>query len=56
MKTALVLGGSIAGMIAARVLADHADEVWIVEQDLLEDAPTIRRGAPQSSQAHNLLG
>jgi 2-polyprenyl-6-methoxyphenol hydroxylase-like FAD-dependent oxidoreductase len=56
MKTALVLGGSIAGMIAARVLADHADEVWIIEPDLLEDAPTIRRGAPHSSQAHTLLG
>jgi 2-polyprenyl-6-methoxyphenol hydroxylase-like FAD-dependent oxidoreductase len=56
MKTALVLGGSIAGMIAARVLADHADEVWIIEPDLLEDAPVIRRGAPQGSQAHALLG
>jgi 2-polyprenyl-6-methoxyphenol hydroxylase-like FAD-dependent oxidoreductase len=56
MKTALVLGGSIAGMIAARVLADHADEVWIVEPDLLEDAPAIRRGAPHSGQAHTLLG
>jgi 2-polyprenyl-6-methoxyphenol hydroxylase-like FAD-dependent oxidoreductase len=56
MKTALVLGGSIAGMIAARVLADHADEVWIIEPDLLEDAPAIRRGTPHSSQAHNLLG
>jgi 2-polyprenyl-6-methoxyphenol hydroxylase-like FAD-dependent oxidoreductase len=56
MKTALVLGGSIAGLIAARVLAGHADEVWIVEPDLLEDAPVIRRGAPQASQAHGLLG
>lgn len=56
MKTALVLGGSVAGMIAARVLADHADEVWIVEPDLLEDAPTARRGVPHGSQAHNLLG
>ncbi len=56
MKTALVLGGSIAGLVAARVLADHADEVWIVEPDELDDAPTVRRGAPQGSQAHNLLG
>jgi 2-polyprenyl-6-methoxyphenol hydroxylase-like FAD-dependent oxidoreductase len=56
MKTALVLGGSIAGMITARVLADHADEVWIIEPDFLEDAPIIRRGAPQGSQAHALLG
>lgn len=56
MKTALVLGGSIAGMIVARVLADHADAVWIIEPDRLEDAPVIRRGAPHSSQAHSLLG
>ena len=56
MKTALVLGGSVAGMIAARVLADHADEVWIIEPDLLEDEPTARRGVPHGSQAHNLLG
>lgn len=56
MKTALVLGGSIAGLVAARVLADHADEVWIVEPDDLGDAPAIRRGVPHGSQAHNLLG
>ena len=56
MKTALVLGGSVAGMIAARVLADHADEVWIIEPDLLADTPVTRRGVPHGSQAHNLLG
>ncbi|MBW4700539.1 NAD(P)/FAD-dependent oxidoreductase [Micromonospora sp. RL09-050-HVF-A] len=56
MRTALVLGGSVAGMIAARVLADHADQVWIVEPDVLVDAPVIRRGAPHGSQAHTLLG
>jgi 2-polyprenyl-6-methoxyphenol hydroxylase-like FAD-dependent oxidoreductase len=56
MKTALVLGGSIAGMISARVLADHADEVYIVEPDDLDDAPTLRHGTPHSSQAHNLGG
>ena len=56
MKRALVLGGSIAGMVAARVLADHADEVWIAEPDLLEDAPAARRGTPHSNQAHTLLG
>lgn len=56
VKTAVILGGSIAGLVAARVLADRADEVWIIEPDLLEDAPAIRRGAPHSSQAHSLLG
>ncbi|MEU1887511.1 FAD-dependent oxidoreductase [Micromonospora sp. WMMD987] len=56
METALVLGGSIAGLVAARVLADHADQVWIVEPDLLEDAPVVRRGTPHGGQAHTLLG
>jgi 2-polyprenyl-6-methoxyphenol hydroxylase-like FAD-dependent oxidoreductase len=29
----VVLGGSIAGLLAARVLADHASTVLIVERD-----------------------
>ncbi|MGA8115996.1 MAG: FAD-dependent oxidoreductase [Actinocatenispora sp.] len=56
MKKALVLGGSIAGLLAARVLADHADEVTIVERDDLDCGPAVRRGAPHSNQAHSLLG
>src|SRR5690349_13696463 len=32
---AVVLGGSIAGLIAARVLADAYEKVTIVERDLL---------------------
>jgi len=56
MKVAVVLGGSIAGLLAARVLTGYADEVRIVEPDVLEDGPQIRRGAPHSSQAHSLLG
>ena len=30
---AVVIGGSIAGLLAARVLADHFDKVTIVERD-----------------------
>lgn len=56
MKKALVLGGSIAGLLAARVLADHADDVCIVERDDLDGGAEIRRGVPHSSQAHSLLG
>jgi NADPH-dependent 2,4-dienoyl-CoA reductase/sulfur reductase-like enzyme len=31
--TACVLGGSIGGLLAARVLADHARTVLVVERD-----------------------
>jgi len=33
MEHALVLGGSVAGLLAARVLSDHTAEVVIVERD-----------------------
>jgi 2-polyprenyl-6-methoxyphenol hydroxylase-like FAD-dependent oxidoreductase len=53
---AVVMGGSIAGLLAARVLADHAETVLIIERDELTDAPVARPGVPQASQVHMLLG
>jgi 2-polyprenyl-6-methoxyphenol hydroxylase-like FAD-dependent oxidoreductase len=55
MERGLVLGGSVAGLLAARVLSDHASEVVIVERDELADGPATRRGAPQGNQVHGLL-
>lgn len=52
---AIVLGGSIAGLLAARVLTDHFDEVVIVEPDSLVDEAAPRHGVPQSRQVHTLL-
>jgi 2-polyprenyl-6-methoxyphenol hydroxylase-like FAD-dependent oxidoreductase len=52
---AVVLGASIAGMVAARVLADHFDTVTVVERDVLGDAPEARRGVPQGRHLHGLL-
>jgi 2-polyprenyl-6-methoxyphenol hydroxylase-like FAD-dependent oxidoreductase len=52
---AIVLGGSIAGMCAARVLSDAFDEVLIIERDTLPDGPAIRDGAPQTGHPHALL-
>lgn len=52
---ALVLGGSIAGLLAAPVLAGHFDEVVIVEPDSLADDATPRHGVPQARQVHTLL-
>jgi 2-polyprenyl-6-methoxyphenol hydroxylase-like FAD-dependent oxidoreductase len=52
---AVVLGGSIAGLFAARVLADAYDEVQIVDRDVLVGVKGIRRFCPQSHQANGLL-
>jgi 2-polyprenyl-6-methoxyphenol hydroxylase-like FAD-dependent oxidoreductase len=52
--TACVLGGSIAGLFAARVLSDFARRVVIIENDELGDRVS-RPGVPQGSQLHVLL-
>jgi 2-polyprenyl-6-methoxyphenol hydroxylase-like FAD-dependent oxidoreductase len=53
---AVVIGGSIAGLLAARVLADYFAEVTIVERDSLPDTVAPRKGVPQGRHAHGLLG
>ncbi|MFC7196698.1 oxidoreductase [Halosimplex aquaticum] len=52
---AVVVGGSVAGLCAARVLAVGFDEVVVVERDPLPDRPVARDGAPQTSHPHALL-
>jgi flavin-dependent dehydrogenase len=54
-KTALVLGGSIAGLLAARALADSFDDVLVLERGELPEEPNPRPGAPQGAHAHGLL-
>ncbi|MHA6785699.1 FAD-dependent oxidoreductase [Pseudonocardia saturnea] len=51
---ALVLGASIAGLLAARVLADAYDQVVLVERDLLPAGTARRRGVPQDRHIHAL--
>ncbi|MER5479546.1 FAD-dependent monooxygenase [Streptomyces sp. NPDC002734] len=52
-RTAVVVGGSITGMLAAAVLAEYAD-VTVVERDRLPEGPEPRRGLPQARHAHVL--
>lgn len=52
---AVVLGGSMAGLLAARVLADAYAEVVVVERDELPHGAAHRRGVPQSRHIHGLL-
>ena len=54
-RRAIVIGGSIAGLLAARVLTDYFDRVTIVERDRFPDNPAPRPGVPQSYQLHALL-
>ncbi|MEU5193699.1 FAD-dependent monooxygenase [Streptomyces scabiei] len=50
-RTAIVIGGSAAGLFAAAVLADFAN-VTVIEQDTLPERPETRRGIPQDRHAH----
>jgi 2-polyprenyl-6-methoxyphenol hydroxylase-like FAD-dependent oxidoreductase len=52
---AVVIGGSMAGLLAARVLAAHFERVTIVERDTLPDGPEFRGGVPQARHLHVLL-
>ena len=54
-KQALVIGGSIAGLLAARVLADFYQSVMIIERDDLSNEGEHRRGVPHGRHAHALL-
>lgn len=53
--TAIVIGGSVAGLVAARVLADHAETVVIIERDDPSSSTAPRPGVPQGSMVHGLL-
>jgi 2-polyprenyl-6-methoxyphenol hydroxylase-like FAD-dependent oxidoreductase len=52
--SAVVIGASIAGLLAARVLSEHG-EVILLDHDELPHSPTPRRGVPQSKHVHGLL-
>jgi 2-polyprenyl-6-methoxyphenol hydroxylase-like FAD-dependent oxidoreductase len=54
-RSAVVIGGSMAGMCAARVLADHFDQVTLVDRDSYPTGVEHRLGVPQSHHAHALL-
>lgn len=54
-RHAIVIGGSMAGLITARVLTDHFDRVTVIERDHLPDDPAQRAGVPQARHAHILL-
>jgi 2-polyprenyl-6-methoxyphenol hydroxylase-like FAD-dependent oxidoreductase len=54
-SSAIVLGASIGGLLAARALSKHFNRVTIVERDVLPQQAAMRKGVPQSAHAHGLL-
>ena len=52
---AIVIGGSMSGMLAARVLADHFAEVVLFDRDAFPQPGENRKGVPQGQHAHALL-
>ncbi|WP_369382553.1 hypothetical protein [Streptomyces sp. cg36] len=54
MESGVVLGGSFAGLLAARVLSEHADDVVVIDSDDLATGAT-GPGAPHREQLHALL-
>jgi 2-polyprenyl-6-methoxyphenol hydroxylase-like FAD-dependent oxidoreductase len=54
-RQAVVIGSSMAGMLAAGVLARHFARVTVIERDQLPDEPTERKGVPQARHFHGLL-
>jgi 2-polyprenyl-6-methoxyphenol hydroxylase-like FAD-dependent oxidoreductase len=54
-KRAIVIGGSLAGLLTARVLSDFFEEVIILERDPVHDFPESRKGQAQTRHIHGLL-
>ncbi|MFP7209596.1 FAD-dependent monooxygenase [Bacillus safensis] len=54
-ERAIVIGGGITGMLAAKVLLTFYHQVLIIEKDELPDSPENRLGTPQAFHPHRML-
>lgn len=52
---AIVIGGSMAGLMTARVLADYFARVTILERDHIDSRPAVHKSIPQGYHIHLLL-
>ncbi|HEY6331530.1 MAG TPA: FAD-dependent monooxygenase [Blastocatellia bacterium] len=55
-ERAIVVGGGLGGLSAARALSDRFRQVVILDRDELPDGATPRPGVPQGKHPHGLLG
>jgi flavin-dependent dehydrogenase len=54
-NTAVVIGGSVAGLLVARVLSRHFARVVVVERGVRPHGPQVRRSVPQGEHLHAML-
>ncbi len=55
MQRAVVIGGSVAGLMAAKAVAPFFKEVILLEKDTLNDNNGLHKGVGQGAHAHVLL-
>ena len=55
-ERAIVVGGGLGGLSAARALSGRFRQVVILDRDDLPDGATARPGVPQGKHPHGLLG
>jgi len=51
-RHAVVVGASVAGLLAARVLSGHFDRVTVLEKDPLPGGAAARKSVPQGNHIH----
>ena len=52
---AIVLGGSLSGLLTAQLLSQYYSQVSIIEKDAVHREPEARKGQPQTRHLHGLL-
>lgn len=55
-RHAVVIGGSLSGLLCARVLGNHFARVTLLERDRAGEGPVERPGTPHGRHGHALLG
>jgi flavin-dependent dehydrogenase len=54
-RHAIVMGGSVGGLMATRVLATYFQKVTLLERDAFPDTAILRKGIGQGAHVHVLL-
>ncbi|MGW3971018.1 NAD(P)/FAD-dependent oxidoreductase [Streptomyces ardesiacus] len=54
-RRAVIIGGSIAGMLAAAAVSDSVDAIDIIDTHDVPSGPSPRTGVPQAAHFHTLL-
>ncbi|MGB8702919.1 MAG: FAD-dependent monooxygenase [Thermosynechococcaceae cyanobacterium] len=55
VQHAIVIGGSVTGLLATRVLSQYFAQVTLIERDPLSDRPESRKGQSHTRHLHALL-